>query len=242
MGVVAGTLATVVVALLVFVQPRRGRARFLKLQQDVLTDPTARVRFYRRGIVAAWIMTGIVVLIGALATVAGHDVALPPAGVESRSSVWLITIEMIVLLPISALLLRSRKPRIQRLVQRQIGHLRAMLPVTPVERRTFVGVALTAGICEEVVFRWFGITYVRWLVPGSSNLAVIIVIGVVFGLGHLYQGRIGVLMTGGAGALFTWLTLASGSLIPAILIHALIDLRILALRELPEPEPTPLPA
>ena len=242
MGVLAGILATVVVALLIFVQPRRGRARFLKLQQDVLTDPTARVRFYRRGILAAWIMAAVVILIGLLASAAGHDVALPAGSAEARGGVWLLTVEMLLIIPLSALLFRSKKPWIQKVIARQIGHLRAMLPVTGDERRLFVAVALTAGICEEIVFRWFGITYIRWLAPESSNLTVIVIIGVMFGLAHYYQGRIGVLLTGGAGALFTALTLASGSLIPAIIIHALIDLRIVALRELPAPKPDPLPA
>ena len=251
LGVLAGVLATVVVLLLVFVQPRRGRARFLKLQQDVLTDPTARVAFYKRGIAAAWILSAIVLLIGLLAHAAGHDVGLPPASARSRSGAWGMTLtrsgawgmtlEMLIVIPLSALLFRSRKAGIQRLLARQIGHLRAILPVSANERRVFVGVALTAGICEEIVFRWFGITYVRWVAPGSSNLTVIVLIGVVFGLAHYYQGRNGVLITGAAGGLFTWLTLASGSLIPAIVIHALIDLRIVALRELPEPDPSPLP-
>ena len=154
---------------------------------------------------------------------------------------WLITIEMIVLIPISAIVMRSRKPRVQRLVRRQIGHLRAILPVTREERTLFVAVALTAGICEEVVFRWFGITYIRWLAPGSSDLVVIVVIGLVFGAGHYYQGKVGVLVTGLAVAMFTFLTLASGSLVPAVIIHALIDLRIAALREIPDPDPAPDP-
>lgn len=235
MGWLAGILATIVVGLLVFVQPRRGKRRFEQLQLDVLTDPTARVRFYRRSIIAAWIMTAVVALIGLLARAGGHEVGLPPASSsEARGGVWLITIEMLVLIPISALVMRSRKPRIQKLVRRQIGHLKAMLPVSRQERSLFVGVAFTAGICEEIVFRWFGITYVRWLAPESSNAVVIAVIGIVFGLGHYYQGKFGVLVTGAAGAVFTAVTLISGSLLPAIVIHVLIDLRVAALREIPD--------
>lgn len=242
MGWLAGILATIVVGLLVVVQPRRGKARFLQLQRDVLVDPTARLRFYRRSIAAAWILTGVVALIGLLARAAGHDIGLPPApSSDARGGVWLITIEMLVLIPITAVVMRSRKPRIQKLVRRQIGHLKAMLPVTREERALFVGVALTAGICEEVVFRWFGITYVRWLAPGSSNAVVIAVIAIVFGLGHLYQGRLGVLVTGAAGAAFTAITLLSGSLLPAIVLHVLIDLRVAVLREITDLDPPPAP-
>ena len=185
---------------------------------------------------AAWIMTAIVVAIGLLARAAGHEVGLPPAASASGNALgWTVTVEMLVLIPITALVMRSRKPGIQKFIRRQVGHLWAILPVSRQERTLFVGVALTAGICEEVVFRWFGITYVRWLAPESANLTVALVIGVVFGLGHYYQGKFGVLATGVAGAAFTMLTLSTGSLIPAIIIHALIDLRIVALREVPVP-------
>ena len=240
MGVAAGVLATIVVGLLVFVQPRRGKRRFEQLKVDVLVDPTARVRWYRRSIVAAWIMTVVVAMIGLLARAAGHEIGLPPASSpEGEALGWTVTVEMVVLIPITALAMRSRKPAIQRFIRRQVGHLWPILPVSREERTVFVGVALTAGICEEVVFRWFGITYVRWLAPESTNLTVALVIGVVFGLGHYYQGRFGVLMTGVAGVAFTMLTLSTGSLIPAIIIHALIDLRIVALREVPVPVTSP---
>lgn len=236
-GVVAGLLATVVVLLLLLVQPRRGRDRYEQLKVEVRTDPSARLRFYRVSIIGAWLMAAIVVGIGALASLAGHSVGLPPASSRlARGSAWLAAAELAVVLPLSLLILRSKRPKVQRLVQRQLRIVGALLPVTAEERKRFVAVAITAGICEEIVFRWFGITYVRWLAPGSSDAAVIVVIAVAFGLAHWYQGRWGVLGTGAAGALFTWLTLSSGSLLPAILVHALLDLRIVGLRPLP-PEP-----
>jgi membrane protease YdiL (CAAX protease family) len=39
-------------------------------------------------------------------------------------------------------------------------------------------------------------------------------------------------LTGVVGAYLAWLTLSTGSLLPAIAVHALIDLRILALPNL----------
>lgn len=230
-------LATIVVALLLFVQPERGRRRFERLKIEVRTDPTARLRFYRRGIIAAWILTAIVAAIGALAHGAGHPVGLPPApSTAAQGFVWLLTLELALFIPISALVMRSRNPRIQRLVRRQIGHLRAMLPVSRAERIRFVAVAFTAGICEEVVYRWFAIGYIRWLAPGSSDLLVIVLVAVGFGLAHFYQGRLGVLATGLIGGLFAWLTLQSGSIVPAMIAHVLIDLRVAVLREIPDPE------
>ena len=59
---------------------------------------------------------------------------------------------------------------------------------------------------------------------------------VIFGVAHLYQGVGGIVKTGFAGAFFTAVVWISGSLVPAMLIHALMDLHAgdLARRVLPE--------
>ena len=46
----------------------------------------------------------------------------------------------------------------------------------------------------------------------------------IFGLGHAYQGAGGVLKTGLVGVLFGLVTLLSGSLVPAMVLHAVIDI------------------
>jgi membrane protease YdiL (CAAX protease family) len=97
---------------------------------------------------------------------------------------------------------------------------------------TFAMLAVTAGICEEVVFRGFGFAYVRFLWPGVTDGWLIVITSVVFGLAHLYQGPRGVLLTGLAGAVFASMTVETGSLLPAIAVHAMVDLRILGLPDL----------
>ncbi|MFN8017726.1 MAG: CPBP family intramembrane glutamic endopeptidase [Acidimicrobiales bacterium] len=243
-GWAAAILATAAAAFLVAWQPGRGARAFARLREALATDPTARLRFYRRSIASKWVLTAIVVGIGALAAASGHDVGLPPASSRAdRGAAWLVTVELLVLVPATLLVLRMRKPRIERLVDRQVGHLWPILPVGRAERRAFVGVAITAGITEEVIYRWGGITYLRWLAPGSSDLVLIVVLGAAFGLVHWYQGKVGVLLTGGFGALAALLTLQSGSLVPAVLVHCAIDLRIVGLRPvwLPTPDPPPPP-
>jgi membrane protease YdiL (CAAX protease family) len=97
-----------------------------------------------------------------------------------------------------------------------------ILPSNDLERAAFVAVALTAGICEEILYRgWLQSFLGAWagsMWPGVVGAAV------VFGLGHAYQGRRGVLMTGllglGLGILRMWV----GSLIPGQVLHVAIDL------------------
>jgi membrane protease YdiL (CAAX protease family) len=88
------------------------------------------------------------------------------------------------------------------------------------------------------VFRGFGIAYVRFLWPDAGDGWIILITSAVFGLAHLYQGLRGVVLTGLVGAAFASMTLTTGSLVPAIAVHAMVDLRILGLPDL-SPELAP---
>ena len=57
----------------------------------------------------------------------------------------------------------------------------------------------------------------------------------LFGLAHWYQGRLGVLATGAVGAVLTQLYLTTGSLLLPMVLHVLIDLRLLLDRPAPAP-------
>jgi len=100
----------------------------------------------------------------------------------------------------------------------------ALLPVTLHERLLWAAVAISAGVCEEVVFR-------GWLLAtlhGHADLGgvrLILVAAIVFGLAHVYQGITGVILTAFAGAFFCVLYIATGSLLVPILLHSLVDLR-----------------
>jgi membrane protease YdiL (CAAX protease family) len=194
----------------------------------VASDPGARLRHYRRGIVGEWISVGVIVAIGALA---GHTAT--SIGLQSPHDPWVTTQlvgQIALLLVITTLFMRH--PRFLDPLRRQARGFLALLPRTRGERLTFAMLAVTAGICEEVVFRGFGFAYVRFLWPGVTDGWLIVITSVVFGLAHLYQGPRGVLLTGLAGAVFASMTVETGSLLPAIAVHAMVDLRILGLPDL----------
>ena len=64
------------------------------------------------------------------------------------------------------------------------------------ERAIVAYCAVTAGVCEEILYRGFGITYVHWLWPSASHLQLIVVTSAAFGIAHSYQGLRGVVLTG----------------------------------------------
>jgi membrane protease YdiL (CAAX protease family) len=111
----------------------------------------------------------------------------------------------------------------------------ALLPVTAEERRLFTAVALTAGITEEVVFRGFLLVYLTDVFPGMPVSSAMVVSAALFGLAHSYQGGLGVLLTGLAGYWLAGLYVLTGSLLVPIVVHALVDLRLLLV--LPPPDP-----
>jgi membrane protease YdiL (CAAX protease family) len=236
---VAAGIATVLAVVLVFVQPLAGRRRYAALVERVARDPGARLRHYRRGIAGEWITVGIIVAIGLLA---GRTAA--SIGLQAPQDSWFtaqLVGEIALLLVITTLFMRH--PRFLDPLRRQARGFLALLPRTREERLTFAVLAVTAGICEEIVFRGFGFAYVRFIWPGVTDGWLIVITSAVFGLAHLYQGPRGVVLTGLAGGAFASMTITTGSLLPAIAVHAMVDLRILGLPDLvrdvmPAPAPT----
>jgi membrane protease YdiL (CAAX protease family) len=110
-----------------------------------------------------------------------------------------------------------------------------LLPETAAERFAFVLLSLTAGICEESLYRGFLIRYLHDFAPALPLLLTVAAAALLFGLAHLYQGRAALFRTGIAGLAFGLLFVVTGSLIPCILLHALIDLQgVYVLRPFPE--------
>jgi membrane protease YdiL (CAAX protease family) len=238
----AAVIATMLVVLLVAVQPLRGRQRYRRLVAELATNPDARRRFYARGIAASWVAVGVVAVIGALAGrgPASIRLTLQHLGPDAPLLIVLYVGVAAVALGGSLIVLwRGSQPQIDRF-RRQLRGFVAIIPRTRVERMTFAMVAVTAGICEEILYRGFGIAYVRWLHPSAGSALLVVVLGSAFGIAHLYQGPRGVVLTGLIGGFFTWITLLTGTLLPAILIHVLVDLRVVALPPtLTDPVPAP---
>jgi len=108
------------------------------------------------------------------------------------------------------------------------GAVLPLLPRTSAERRLAVAVSMTAGICEEVLYRGLLIALAVDLL-GLSVLAAAVLAVAVFAVAHVYQGVIGMLGTGLLAAVVAALYITTGSLLLPIIVHALVDLRGLVL-------------
>lgn len=105
---------------------------------------------------------------------------------------------------------------------REAGILRQLLPVTVFERALFAGVSITAGICEELIFRGFLLTALTQS-SGSSVLAAVISSG-AFGVLHAYQRPLGALRAAMIGCVLASSVIMTGSIYAAVIAHIAIDL------------------
>ena len=99
-------------------------------------------------------------------------------------------------------------------------------------------VSITAGVCEEALFRGFMLHYLH-IFPWTLNLTLALLISSVsFGFNHLYQGAGGVAGTAIIGFLFGLLFLLTGNLLLPIIFHGVMDLRMLAILRPPADTPS----
>ncbi len=102
--------------------------------------------------------------------------------------------------------------------------LRTLLPRTGREKGVFAGLSLAAGVGEELAYRGYALQVV--LLAGAGPWSAAILSSLPFGALHSYQGAIGVLRTGAIGFLLAVPVIVTGSLLPSMAAHALIDLLV----------------
>jgi membrane protease YdiL (CAAX protease family) len=182
--------------------------------------PALRRRLWTRAILSQWSLVAIV-----LAVWLAHHRSVITLGLGIRPTTGLAGV-LVGLVTIVAIVLRQRgavdtDPEIRRRVRDRLAPVERLMPRAGSDFKLFAALACTAGLCEEFLFRG----YLAWaaalllpvpLAPAAQAL--------VFGICHAYQGWRGIVLTTFAGAFLTAVVLVTGTLWPAIVIHALMDL------------------
>lgn len=68
---------------------------------------------------------------------------------------------------------------------RSLRGIADLLPRTVGERRTWVFVAITAGVTEELIYRGFVLSVLAHVSPSADRFTLLAIGGVIFGLAHL---------------------------------------------------------
>ncbi len=95
------------------------------------------------------------------------------------------------------------------------------VPRTPAERNGFRAVSVSAGIFEELIYRGFLIWALAHWMPVWAAAAAALAVFVAL---HLYQANWNAIARVAlTGAVLTLVVVLSGSLLPAMLLHAVVD-------------------
>ncbi|HEX6135291.1 MAG TPA: CPBP family intramembrane glutamic endopeptidase [Longimicrobiales bacterium] len=177
--------------------------------RDVKTLP--RTQAYVSSIISLWVLG---ILTFAVARFSGYGLAqlgIAPAGIGRTLAIAAGLVAAAV-----AILFLFRFAGV-----REAPIMHELVPATPRERLWFVGVSISAGICEEVIYRGF-LIHVLYGATGSLVIALLLS-GGAFGVSHAYQQPAGALRATLLGLILAIPLLLDGSIVPSIVAHTAVD-------------------
>lgn len=199
--------------------PWRGRARLRRLLSMPVTGTREKLALYGATIGSQWLLTALVVW-----RAIARGLTSAELGIAGRLNadvvVWGVagTALLCTFQWFNLRRLRQMSGRTTELMRKLAERL---LPTNTVEFAPYCALALTAGLCEEFLYRGFAMAAL--FKAGAPTWTVVVITSVLFGLAHAYQGRGGVIGTGLLGLLFAAARLALNSLVPVVLWHAGVD-------------------
>src|SRR5437762_4090366 len=199
--------------------PWRGRVRMKRLLTMPRVGPMERLALYASTIAFQWFAVAVV----AWRTWA-HGFTAPQLGLTIQGRTRILVASIFGAATIAALQWLNLR-RVGRIPVEARGPVQTMaeriLPQSTVEVLPYLALAITAGLCEEFLYRGFAMAIL--LHVGLPAWAVVLLSSILFGLAHSYQGRGGIVMTVLIGLILGPSRLAYGSLMPAIFWHGAVD-------------------
>jgi membrane protease YdiL (CAAX protease family) len=187
------------------------------------SDPLIKEKTYYKLFVIYWALTFSFLLFSSLSLSNMHPIHL--------NAVWTIlayaTAVYILFFQAIPVIMLSFSRKFREITAASFDKKSYVFPTTDRQRYLFIIVPITVGICEEIIFRGYLFQYFQSTPYGLSAILSIVLVTVIFGLGHYQQGVSGIIETTILGYLLGFLYLATGSLLLPIIIHILFDAKIL---------------
>lgn len=203
-----------------------------RLLQAEVTEGV-RIAWYRSAILWGWAPVGCIALFVVLSPMRWQDMGLKAlAWSDTRwlNVAALLFVGFMAVLKLSQILLYlcsgSYREKLADAIAQQPADQAVsalVIPRSQQEKVWWFFCSATAGVGEELVFRGCLTYLLASLFPALPMAAICLTAAALFGLFHCYQGLQGILGTAVMGLMFTLLCLATGSLLPGIALHFLID-------------------
>lgn len=188
--------------------------------EAVLKDPSLRMQVYRSTAFYLWLPTVILLILTGTAHIPFEAIGISWRWDLNNQIAWGLLL-LIAIYFYRALSNPTNPDEIKQFLEQQTDSLRCIMPSNKQELRFFTSVVcVSAGVCEELLFRG----YLLYLFDDKMPIwAGVILSSIAFGLPHIYQGFQGVIRTALLGAVFALIYLVTDSLLIPILLHILVD-------------------
>ena len=193
-----------------------------KMAED---KPGVRVRFYWETIGIQWFFTAIVLAVWFAASRSGALLGFSaPAGM----GFWIGSAVIAAVIGVTWLsqIRITNTPERREEALTEINDIAPFIPRNRRELSHFSALSITAGICEEIVFRgyfiWYAMQFTGEIAFGTT--IAVILSSMAFGIIHLYQGWKGMIRVFFTGLIFGVIYIVTGSLWVPMLAHAFVDI------------------
>ncbi len=189
-------------------------------KQRILANPQLKIALYQSSIIFLWVPVLLLLIL--------DNFHLVSTATPNYFSLWntnnYVALALLILI-IGYILLSiyqiDKSDKNHQAIREQLEEIEWMLPSNIKERNYFLfGVSVSAGVCEEILFRGYLLNLFALYVP--AWLAILLS-SIAFGLPHIYQGLTGVIKTSLVGLIFALVYYFTDSLIYSILLHIAID-------------------
>ena len=207
---------------LVVIVPILGYLRFRRLenQTSLAASSSMKLTVYAKIILGQWFLVAAMLLVGWRHGLSAAD--LGERFGDARLTLGVTAALVAIVAVVFVIVLWRRRHARPQAPTAKVDRMRKLMPASGPEWAAFALVCITAGICEELLYRGWLVNILR-AATGSVWVAVAIA-SAAFGIGHAYQGAKGVLRTGLVGLQLAVLFVYVDSLIPGQVLHAAVDI------------------
>jgi membrane protease YdiL (CAAX protease family) len=202
--------------------PAWAAFKFRRFREAARLGSLDRAREYTYTIILQWTVVATTLSVWVLSGRSFASLGLVVPGGRALAVGVGVTAAVLLALAAQQRALRNLTPERREQLRSQVESVVELLPRNRREHLVFRALAVTAGTCEEILYRGFLIWY---LAAYSGRWPAVVAAGLVFGIAHLYQGPAGVLKTGLVGVFSGALYQLSGSLLWPMILHSAVDLQ-----------------
>lgn len=208
-----------ILAVLGVLLPWRGRARLKKILALPQMSSRERILLYASTIAFQWVATGVTAWRVWVRGLSREELGLVVHGAGKVAVAAAVGCAALGGLQWLNLRRMGRSPSKVREFMQALAE--RILPQSPRELPPFLALCLTAGLCEEFLYRGFAMA--AFSRAGFPDWATVLISSILFGLAHLYQGRGGLVGTLLIGVVFGIARIAYHGLLPVAAWHFAID-------------------